>query len=199
MTYLDTTDPSSGHLGRRRFLTAVAAIPACHFLGVECSQGQDNPKLEQLTSADLVTPDAERSIAQGLKFLAEQQNEDGSFGGGSYGRNVGICGLAGLAFIGSGSTPGRGQRRFIPAQAAGYRLPEIRMVGALEQQHLLFEVDHYQHRLRTFVRTARFSSRHRSCSPACAAGCAVPAAAADRRRWVPRSSGMMPSASSGRQ
>ncbi len=49
------------------------------------------------------------SIAGGLKWLAEHQEADGSFGSLShYGKHVGITGLAGMAFLSQGSTPGRG-------------------------------------------------------------------------------------------
>lgn len=40
--------------------------------------------------------------------MAQSQAEDGSFGRSGYGQNVGVCGLAGMAFMASGSTPGRG-------------------------------------------------------------------------------------------
>jgi len=55
--------------------------------------------------------DAQRmAVESGLTWLAAQQAEDGSFGSLShYGPHVGITGLAGLAFMSEGSTPGRGR------------------------------------------------------------------------------------------
>ena len=53
---------------------------------------------------------ARQAADKALRFLAQRQTEDGSFSPGPQidGRNVGVCGLAGLAFMSSGSTPGRG-------------------------------------------------------------------------------------------
>ena len=49
------------------------------------------------------------AIDRGLAWLAQQQRPDGAFGSRAhYDAHVGITGLAGLAFIGAGSTPGRG-------------------------------------------------------------------------------------------
>jgi prenyltransferase beta subunit len=62
----------------------------------------------ELTAIDVISKQTQVSIDKGLKFLAGRQNEDGSFGDGGYSRNVAICGLAGMAFMASGSTPGRG-------------------------------------------------------------------------------------------
>ncbi|MFQ5429267.1 MAG: prenyltransferase/squalene oxidase repeat-containing protein [Phycisphaerae bacterium] len=50
-----------------------------------------------------------RAVSRGLKWLAQQQRPDGSFGSHSqYGRHVGITALACLAFVSDGNTPGRG-------------------------------------------------------------------------------------------
>lgn len=57
---------------------------------------------------DMITAPAQNAIDAGLKFLAQSQHEDGSFGSSGYARNVGVCGLAGMAFMSAGSTPGRG-------------------------------------------------------------------------------------------
>jgi prenyltransferase beta subunit len=62
----------------------------------------------ELTSAELITPEAQKAIGRGLQFLARQQHDDGSFGSGGYSRNVAVCGLAGMAFMSGGSTPDRG-------------------------------------------------------------------------------------------
>ncbi len=54
--------------------------------------------------------DWESAIDRGLKWLAGQQLDDGSFGSQSqYGRHVGITALAGLAFVSDGHVPGRGR------------------------------------------------------------------------------------------
>ncbi len=50
------------------------------------------------------------AVEVGLRWLAEHQDADGSFGRLShYGKHVGITGLVGMAFLSSGSTPGRGE------------------------------------------------------------------------------------------
>ena len=59
-------------------------------------------------AAELVTAETDRSIEQGLSWLAKQQNGDGSFGSGSYRGNIAVTSLAGLAFMAAGSSPGRG-------------------------------------------------------------------------------------------
>jgi len=56
-----------------------------------------------------VTAESEAAIARGLDWLAERQQDDGSFGTISrYRQNPGVAGLCGMAFLASGSTPGRG-------------------------------------------------------------------------------------------
>lgn len=56
----------------------------------------------------LVTPATDEAIDRGLRYLAQEQDEDGSFGSIGYGRNAAVVGLGGIAMLGSGSTPGRG-------------------------------------------------------------------------------------------
>jgi len=53
-------------------------------------------------------PLAQPAIDRGLAYLATKQLEEGSFSTRGYGRNVAVCGLAGMAWLASGSTPGRG-------------------------------------------------------------------------------------------
>lgn len=60
-------------------------------------------------SRELITPQTEAAVTNGLAWLAAQQERDGSFGTiFSYRKNVGVAGLCGLAFLASGSSPGRG-------------------------------------------------------------------------------------------
>jgi hypothetical protein len=60
-------------------------------------------------AAEQVTPETDKAIELGLAWLAKQQQPDGSFGSGTYRGNIAVTSLAGLAFMGAGSSPGRGQ------------------------------------------------------------------------------------------
>jgi Prenyltransferase and squalene oxidase repeat len=59
-------------------------------------------------TAEMMTPETDRAIQTGLGWLARNQNSDGSFGTGTYRGNIAVTSLAGLAFMSSGSSPGRG-------------------------------------------------------------------------------------------
>ncbi|MCC7389229.1 MAG: terpene cyclase/mutase family protein [Phycisphaerales bacterium] len=59
--------------------------------------------------ADEITPELDDAVKRGLAYLAGAQNEDGSFGGGRYAKNVAITALAGIAFMADGNVPGRGE------------------------------------------------------------------------------------------
>ena len=63
---------------------------------------------QEKAAAKWITPAAEKTIGQGLRWLAQRQHDDGSFGNGPARGNVAVCGLAGMAFMSGGSTPGRG-------------------------------------------------------------------------------------------
>ena len=56
-----------------------------------------------------ITPEGRESVRRGLAYLATQQAEDGSWGGGRYNRHVGITALACIAFMADGHLPGRGE------------------------------------------------------------------------------------------
>src|SRR3954451_19171575 len=58
---------------------------------------------------DEITPAQRTAVEKGLNWLATHQGRDGSFGGGGLGRHSGITALPGLAFMQSGSLPGRGK------------------------------------------------------------------------------------------
>jgi hypothetical protein len=57
---------------------------------------------------EMMTPETDTAIKNGLAWLARTQNADGSFGTGTYRGNIAVTSLAGLAFMSSGSSPGRG-------------------------------------------------------------------------------------------
>jgi hypothetical protein len=94
---------------RRGFLAGGAAWALGASLG-RLARAQSEP-MADVEGGDLVTRATLGAIERGLGYLAKRQNEDGSLGSGGQtvsSRNVAICGLGGLAFLSSGSTPGRG-------------------------------------------------------------------------------------------
>ena len=66
-----------------------------------------DPEPEQ-SASEMMAP-ALDSIEQGLAYLAEHQNDDGSFRGSNMGRNPAVVALGGMAFLAGGNTPGRGK------------------------------------------------------------------------------------------
>jgi hypothetical protein len=57
---------------------------------------------------EMMTPKTDEAIQNGMAWLARTQNSDGSYGSGTYRGNIAVTSLAGLAFMASGSSPGRG-------------------------------------------------------------------------------------------
>jgi hypothetical protein len=93
-------------------LPASIAPPA---LGSDKAKGKDvggfaEPRRGDVPegAAEMVTEQTDRAIKAGLSWLARAQNADGSFGNGTYRGNIAVTSLAGLAFMASGSSPGRG-------------------------------------------------------------------------------------------
>jgi hypothetical protein len=91
---------------RRDFLIASLATGSLSALSLRLGIGAENDP--EKTAAELMTPETDRAVQRGLEFLASHQHDDGAFGSGGYSRNVAVCGLAGMAFMAGGSTPGRG-------------------------------------------------------------------------------------------
>jgi hypothetical protein len=81
------------------------------------------------SAGQMITPAAELAIDKGLAWLAERQNDDGSFGTGPHRGNVGICGLCGMAFMTGGSTPGRGPYGHKIDRAVNYILANTQQSG----------------------------------------------------------------------
>src|SRR5262249_23823779 len=70
--------------------------------------GEARPGAGREGPAEMMPPAVDRAIASGLAWLARTQNDDGSFGSGTYRGNIAVTSVAGLAFLSAGSSPGRG-------------------------------------------------------------------------------------------
>ena len=111
---LRRSSPSLFHLG---FALLVATIPGLMLPGF-ARQEPAKPAMGSFVegrtgdvpsgAAEQITPETQRAIDEGLAYLAQHQNADGSYGTGAYRGNVAITSLAALAMMASGSSPGRG-------------------------------------------------------------------------------------------
>lgn len=100
---------------RRRFLSTVAqasALLAAPTLASQPTWAQRPDSASELPPSDLITPAARRAVDAGLRYLARKQITSGQFQGTfntqGYGAGTAVTGLAGLAFMCSGSVPGDG-------------------------------------------------------------------------------------------
>ncbi len=97
-----------------RLRTVLVAVCVLALLAADIRPALADPKIDRSIEAaakDLVTPETQQAIDAGLAFLAARQDSrDGSFGTlASSRRRVAVTALAGMAFLSSGSTPGRGK------------------------------------------------------------------------------------------
>jgi len=88
------------------------------------------PRRAETSGVRHMSPQTLERIERGLQWLAARQNTDGAFGvGRGYGRNVGVVSLAGMAWLSSGSTPGRGPYGEQIQRATDYVLAASRSSG----------------------------------------------------------------------
>jgi hypothetical protein len=86
---------------------------------------QNNP------AANEMPPALHESVENGFIYLQSQQNSDGSFGRGRYGKHVGITSLCGLAFMADGNLPRRGPYGEQVEQALEFVLLHAQETGLL--------------------------------------------------------------------
>jgi len=81
------------------------------FLAVACvlfgTRGWGEP--EKAAVPDVDRPAIQKAVEKGLAYLHASQNKDGSWGSGSYSRDVGITGLSIMALMSQGNVPGSGK------------------------------------------------------------------------------------------
>jgi squalene cyclase len=96
---------------RRRFLAQSSALAmglAATFSPRSVFAQPGSTDIERL-AAQLIKPSTQQAIDRALAWLGGRQNDDGSFGGSGYSRNIAVVSLAGMAFLSAGNTPGRGE------------------------------------------------------------------------------------------
>ncbi len=98
------------------------------------AQGADLAENPERTAAAMITREAQGAITRGLAYLAREQEDSGAFGSGGYASDVAVSGLAGMAFLASGSTPERGPYAANLARCVDYVLKNTQDSGFVHVQ-----------------------------------------------------------------
>jgi hypothetical protein len=100
-------------------------------------------RTDQTATTALLTPPARQAIDKGLAFLASRQVEDGSLA--ASGRNAAIGALAGIAWLSSGSTPGRGPYGREVARVTDFLLDHVEDSGFITVPDRVSHGPMYEH------------------------------------------------------
>src|SRR5687768_6455243 len=124
---------------RRSFLCGSAAGLGAAALSPRLLAQQTPMDDPERSAALLIKPETQKAIDRGLAWLASRQNDDGSFGGSGYARNVAVVSLAGLAFLSGGHTPGRGEYGQQVSRCLSY------VLAASDESGFICEAAHTSH------------------------------------------------------
>ena len=97
--------------GYRRLKTALMSFVSVSLMGISAAFSADSETPAVQSDFVEITPKQEEAIERSLAWLAKNQGKDGSWSseGSSGTYQMAMTGLAGLAFLSSGQTPGRGK------------------------------------------------------------------------------------------
>ena len=124
-------DPDRQAVRASRSLVTHGVL-GCAFLLAASAAAAEKADPEK-SAATMITVAAQRSVEKGLAWLASRQNDDGTLGTGNYRGSVAICGLAGMAFLSGGSTPGRGPYGGQINRAVDYLLANAQQSGFIAE------------------------------------------------------------------
>ena len=112
-------------------------------------------------TAEMMTEETDRAIQSGLAWLARNQNADGSFGSGTYRGNIAVTSLAGLAFMASGSSPGRGPYGAPIDKALDYVMQNTSASGFISVERSSTHGPMYSHGFGTLFLAEAYGMTHR--------------------------------------
>jgi hypothetical protein len=127
-----------------RSALAGAALAGCP-LGWPRLAAEDAIDAEAIDPTEWIDEATDTAIKKGLDYLASRQQEDGSFAGGGYSRNVAVCALTGMAFMASGSTPMRGPYGLATRRCVDYILSKAADSGLVNDEGSSSHGPMYEH------------------------------------------------------
>src|SRR4051812_40576121 len=124
--------------------TLLAQMAQCG-AEVSSSKGGGTQNLPATKENAAMIEPARPAIEKALKFLATRQQEDGSFSNSGYGRNAAVVALAGMAWLSSGSTPGRGPYGAEVGKVSDYLLDHCEQSGFISVEGAQSHGPMYEH------------------------------------------------------
>jgi hypothetical protein len=112
-------------------------------------------------TVEMMTKETDEAIAHGLAWLARSQNADGSFGTQAYRGNIAVTSLAGLAFMSSGSSPGRGPYGALIDKALAYVMDNTSPSGFIAVAASSTHGPMYSHGFGTLFLAEAYGMTHR--------------------------------------
>ncbi|MEZ6241946.1 MAG: prenyltransferase/squalene oxidase repeat-containing protein [Phycisphaerales bacterium] len=73
------------------------------------ARAQDEAPAPDAPALQEITPELDATVSRAMAYLVSEQQSDGSWSGGRFGKNVAITALACLALMADGNIPGRGE------------------------------------------------------------------------------------------
>lgn len=103
-------------------------------------------RLRTIPAQDIqINPRTDEAIDRALSWLASRRNPDGSFGNGDYAGNCGVLGLIAIAFLASGSVPGRGRWGELLEQTVQALLDRVQPNGLFSSPRFRSRGPMYEH------------------------------------------------------
>jgi hypothetical protein len=127
-----------------RLAAVVAGLVSTMFVPPAACWAQGHSNESNAPAAELMAP-ARPAIEKGLGFLATRQQDDGTFGTTGDGRNAAVCGLAGMAWLAAGSTPGRGPYGEHLTRVTDYLLDTAQQSGVISAEGAVSRGPMYEH------------------------------------------------------
>ena len=127
-----------------------------------------------------MTAETQQAIDGGLAYPAAQDNRDGSFGSmASSRRRVAVTALAGMAFLSSGNTPGRGKYGAHVQRAVDFLLSRVQPNGFIFDDGNTGHGPMYDHGFATLFLAEVYGMTK---TPRCATACSGPSSSSSTRR-----------------
>jgi len=141
--------------GRSLRLPLILCGPACLLMASPPGLARSD-QLPVQPAERLITPETRTAVDRGLRSLASMQRDDGSFAVEGHGRGAAVVALSAMAFIASGSPPGRGPYGRQVDRAVGYVLDHVDARGLIAVEGVDQDRPMYGHGFATMMLAESF-------------------------------------------